>query len=33
MDDLTTCHDDIHLPAHPGRWLLFGWAPARGSAA
>jgi ABC-2 type transport system permease protein len=22
---------DLHLPAHPGRWLLFGWAVAMGA--
>ncbi|WP_053720524.1 ABC transporter permease [Saccharothrix sp. NRRL B-16348] len=25
-------HDDLDLPAHPGRWLLFAWALAMGAA-
>jgi ABC-2 type transport system permease protein len=25
-------HGDLQLPAHPGRWLLFGWALALGAA-
>ncbi|MFJ6677207.1 ABC-2 family transporter protein [Actinosynnema sp. NPDC091369] len=28
----TPFHDDLRLPAHPGRWLLFTWALVLGAA-